>query len=69
MPLFLQFCKIGVQQVLGSHKRSQVALQHLVFLASQHRFNLRIVVEAVAQLFVNGLVHPVFALLIAAVFK
>ena len=26
MPLFLQFCKIGVQQVLGSHKRSQVAL-------------------------------------------
>ena len=26
-------------------------------------------VEAVAQLFVNGLVHPVFALLIAAVFK
>ena len=69
-PSFLfQQLKISVQQMLGCHEGCLLPVEHRLFLGRQHRFDGRVVIEAVAQVLVNGFIHPILGLFVPTIIE
>ena len=63
------FAEIHIEQLTCRHKRGELTIEHLALLVGEHRSDGGVVVEAIAQGFVDALVHPVLGLLVAAVIE
>ena len=65
----LQRLEIVGQEFTCRHKGGFLSIQHLLLRQRQSVADDGVVIEMVAQLLIDCLIHPVFRLLIAAIFK
>ena len=61
--------EVFLKQFLSRSKTGTLTTQHFLFRCIKLLLNLLIIIEAVAQLLINGLIHPELILLIAAILE